>query len=300
MNPLSWPSRVAEELYFGGLRSHPLVAGLLGPAVGAAVATCPSSVARHLHENARMVLGSTASAASVRRLARAMSASMQLAIAEVLQSSGCTSDELANRVTSFSGHEAYARLRRERPGMVLAGIHMGSFEPCLALLKRHEPKLHVLFHPDPVPSFERARSAMRREIGVTEHRVSDGMAAWHAVQHALEEGDVVVVHADRTMLGQSGTPMRFLDTDDVMLPTGPLRLAASVGAPLVPVFCRRTPGGLHVEIHEPILHDRALLRGEQAARHPSQARLIRAMESAIRNDPEQWMPFGAMRQRSQR
>jgi lauroyl/myristoyl acyltransferase len=258
------------------------------------LARSPSRSGRNLRSNARLVLGKTASDDEVRLLARSMACSMQRAIAEVLQSANRTSEELLSTVAGFSGQAEYHHVRRQRPGMLLASIHMGSFEPCLALLRRYEPRIHVLYHADPMPRFEKARSAIRSRLGIIEHRVSDGLEAWHALQRALEEGDVVVMHADRTMPGQSGTAMRFLSREDVVLPTGPVRLAVSVGAPVVPVFCRHTPAGLQVEMRPPITHDAELLRAGAAAGHPTQVRLVAEMERAILADPGQWMAFGQL------
>ncbi len=295
MMTASWPARwIVDGAYFRALQSDGPVSVAVARLFGSMLAGSPSRSGRNLRSNARLVLGPSATDAEVRALARTMACSMQRAIAEVLQSADRTADELVSAVAGFSGQAEYHQVRRRRPGMLLASIHMGSFEPCLALLRRYEPRIHVLYHPDPMPRFEQARSAIRLRLGIIEHRVSDGLEAWQSLQRALEDGDIVVMHADRTMPGQSGTAMRFLGRDDVLLPTGPVRLAVSVGAPVVPVFCRHTPSGLQVEMRPPLTHNAELLRADAAARHPTQLRLVSEMERVILADPGQWMPFGRL------
>lgn len=295
MSAFAWPARILiDGAYFGALQSTPSLGQVLGSVVGTALGAAPTRNGRSLRANARLVLGRSATDRDVRALAGAMARSMQRAIGEVLTSSERSPEELASTVVRFSGQHEYHAVRRDRPGMLLASIHMGAFEPCLALLRRYERRIHVLYHPDPMPRFERARSAIRARLGIIEHRISDGLGAWQALQGALEQGDVVVMHADRTMPMQSGTAMPFLGCDRAMLPTGPVRLAVSVGAPVVPVFCRRVATGFEVEMRPPITHAQAMLRADTASAHPTQRQLVVEMERAIRASPDQWMPFGRL------
>lgn len=295
MSALDWPVRMLiDGAYFRALQSASPVGPALGDFVGSALALAPTRSGRVLRANAKLVLGPRASPHDVRNLAVAMARSMQRAISEVLRACDCSPEELAGSVVRFSGQSDYHAVRRERPGMLLASIHMGSFEPCLALLRRYEERIHVLYHPDPLPRFERARSAIRKRLGIIEHRISDGLEAWQSLQEALEQGDIVVMHADRTMPMQSGTAMPFLGCQRAIMPTGPVRLAVSVGAPIVPVFCRRVASGLEVEMRPPITHAQEVLRADAAAVHPTQRSLLHEMERAIRADPDQWMPFGRL------
>lgn len=291
MSAAPWPARaLVEGLYFQALQRAPSLTGPLCAAVARTVAALPPSRGV-LRRNARLALGEQASAASVQDTAMAMSRSMQLGIAETLQSQACSAEELAARVVRFAGVEAYHQARSHTRGMVIAGIHMGAFEPCLALLRRYEKRVHVLFQPDPVPTFERARSRMRRAIGVVEHSASDGLAAWCGLRDALHANEVVVLHADRVMPGQQGHRMPFLGCAQALLPTGPVRLALSCGSAMVPTHCVRARDGLEVHMGEPIVGEPANLRGHEVADHAAQRALVAAMERAIRLHPQQWMAF---------
>lgn len=71
-----------------------------------------------------------------------------------------------------------------------------------------------------------------------------------ALLEALRGGAFVALVADRD-LGGRGIPVTLLGEAST-LPTGPLRLAAQAGVPLVPVFTWREGGTLHVQVEPPI------------------------------------------------
>lgn len=255
---------------------------------------------RNLTFNAGLALGPNSTPFARTRCAYAMLGAMQRFITEVIASRDATPDELRARVALFEGTTDYLAARSLKRGVVLAGIHMGSFEPALAMLRGLERRVHVLFQPDPMRRFERARSQLRARLGVIEHRVSDGLSAWGALLDALKANEAVVIHADRTMPGQSGVRMPFLGLEDAELPPGPLRLASTVGSPIIPTFCARTPRGLHIWTDGWIGTSAERLSAPEVACHPAQQALVAAMERAIRRYPEQWMAFADLRNQRSR
>lgn len=289
---MSWPQRVlVDQLYYGSMVRFPWLAPSLSVAVARGLGALPRSIAVTVAENARLALGPTASDAQVRLTVDAILRGMQDSIRDTLLSDREDVDSLRARVAGFRGQEGYYRARARGGGLLLASIHMGAFEPCLALLRKYERRVHVLFQPDPMPRFERARSRLRRSVGVIEHRLSDGLDAWIALRDALEAGETVVMHADRVMKQQQGARMPFLGLGDALLPTGPVRLALGCGASILPTYCRTEGGGLFVEMDEPIWHGREMLRNSEVSTHPAQRCLVASMERAIRACPEQWMAF---------
>mgnify|MGYP002628333836 CR=1 FL=1 len=216
---------------------------------------------------------------------------MQRSISDVLASKNFTPAQLAARVTSIEGSPDYHAARELRKGVIITGIHMGAFEPALAILCQYERKVHVLFQPDPMMRFERARHAIRKQLNVVEHRISDGIAAWDGMLCALKANEAVVLHGDFVLSGQRGVVMPFLGCKSVHLPSGPVRLSSASGAPIVPTFCARTSSGLRVWadgcIHAPTIP----ISSQDVSTHPSQLALVAAMERTIRAYPSQWMAF---------
>lgn len=245
-----------------------------------------------LMRNAGLALGPTATQVEKRRCAFKMVGAAQRAISEIVSAQGTTPADIRRMVAQFEGATEYLAARQMRKGIMLASVHMGSFETALAILRILEPKVHVLYHPDPMPRFERARSALHARLGVIEHRVSDGVAAWGALLDALKADEAVVLHADRTMPGQQGVRLPFLGLANAELPPGPLRLAAAAGSPIVPTFCGWSTRGMHVWCDSCIDVPLARLTSADVASHPAQRRLVAAMERAIRRYPDQWLAFG--------
>ena len=292
------PARISVDgLYFRAIRSMPALAPAMGRAVAMGGMAAAPAWRRILRQNARLALGAIATESEVCAVAADMALNMQRSIADILLSEGISADVLAARVSRFSGQQEYhaARDHSRGRGLVVASAHMGAFEPSIALLRKFEPRIHVLFHPDPMPRFERARSALRQSLGVIEHAVSDGVSAWAALQDALRSNEVVVLHADRVMPMQQGSRIPFLGAEDTVLPTGAVRLALTCGSPIVPTFCYRHGEELEVEMMAPIYCEVELLRSAEVASHPAQRALVSALETAIRRHPAQWMAFMQIR-----
>jgi lauroyl/myristoyl acyltransferase len=291
-SPVQWLSRqIVDGLYYGSMSHFPMIAPQLAAGTAQLLSRFAPDLMRIVRQNVRLALGPLAPEDSVRRTALIVVRRMQDSIRDTLLASETSSAGLAARVTSFRGHEHYHEARSRGRGVLMASAHMGSFEPCLALLRRYEPRIHVLFQTDPMPRFERARSRMRQSIGVIEHRIGDGIGAWILLQDALKRGEAVVIHADRAIYRGAGARMRFLGSDDAVLPTGPVRLALACGAAILPTFCTHAESGLHVEMHSPIVFPEQPLRAAEVPGHPAQAALVTVMERAIRQTPDQWLAF---------
>ncbi|MSR42385.1 MAG: hypothetical protein EXS10_10890 [Phycisphaerales bacterium] len=284
-----------NEIYYRILEDFPLLAPPACKVVQVGAYACASAWRRNLHFNAGLALGPNSTPMQRALCAYRMLGSMQSFIAEVLREQVASPEALRASVTEFGGTDIYLAARNLRRGVVIAGIHLGSFEPALATLCAVEPRVHVLFQPDPMPRFERARSARRRRLGIIEHRVADGVEAWGALQDALRADEAVVIHADRTMPGQIASPMPFLGLANAALPSGPVRLATSLGSPIVPAFCARTPSGLRMWADRCIPTNQEHIRAQDVAQHPAQLALVAAMESAIRQFPTQWMAIADLR-----
>ncbi len=297
-SPQSLAQLAWDGLYYRILEDFPLLAPAACKVVQVGAFACATTWRRNLMFNAGLALGPRSNSLARALCAYRMLGSMQSLIAEILRDQSASPEALRAKVTEFGGTETYLAARNLRRGIVIAGIHMGSFEPALATLRAIEPRVHVLFQPDAMPRFERARSERRRRLGIIEHPVSEGIAAWSALQDALKADEAVVIHADRIMPGQTASPMDFFGLSNAALPSGPVRLATTVGSPIVPTFCAKLPNGLRVWAERCIETTQEQVLAHDVAQHPAQRALVAAMESAIRQFPEQWMALADLRTRS--
>src|SRR5262249_46472227 len=100
---------------------------------------------------------------------------------------------------------------------------------------------------------------------------------------ALRRGEIVAFQMDRALGGKSdgrallfGAPAAF--------PLGPFAVAAAAGAPVVPAFCLRQPGGYRLHV-EPAFD---VARGEEQR---GLEHAVRLLEGQIRAYWEQWFNF---------
>ncbi len=296
MMPLRMDRVVVDGVYHQLLERAPPLRPLVRRVAQTGAFALASQWRRNLLFNAGLALGANSTRTSRVRCAYRMLGAMQLFISDVMSARHATGDELRARVRQFDGTADFLAARGIKRGVVVVGIHMGSFEPALAMLRGLERRIHVLFQPDEMPRYERARSALRARLGIIEHRLTDGVSAWSGLLDALKADEIVVMHADRTMPGQGGVRMPFLGLSDANLPPGPLRLASTLGSPIVPTFCARVKGGLHIWADGWIETSVERLSAPDVAAHPAQLKLLAAMERAIRRYPDQWMAFSDLRE----
>lgn len=163
-------------------------------------------------------------------------------VVDLGRSAAATRADLLGRVAGVGGAEHYHAARAGGRGAVLVTAHVGSFEVGLAALPEPAGRVHVVFKRDAFPAFERLRASLRRRLGVVEAPVDDGYATWAKLRDALRADGVVAVQGDRALPGQRGLAVAVLG-GHLVLPTGPFKLAAAAGSPVVPLFAAREPDG---------------------------------------------------------
>ena len=192
--------------------------------------------------NARRILGSHISPGRHQVFARRVVENFILFCHDIGRSLRMSPAELLGQIESIDGHEHYDAARKMGRGAIVVTAHMGSFEVGMAALRRQDARIHVVFRRDVFGRFERMRSALRDKLNVIEAPVDEGWTIWMRLREALLNNEVVVLQGDRVMPGQKGHRAKVLGAD-ILLPSGPVKLAAATGAPIVPVFSIRTASG---------------------------------------------------------
>jgi lauroyl/myristoyl acyltransferase len=218
-------------------------------------------------------------------------------VIDVGQSSRDTREALQSRIARVEGQAEYRLIRESRRGAVLVTAHMGSFEVGLAALMRVEKHggVHVVFKRDASGPFESMRARMRKVLGVVEAPIDDGLSTWMDLRDALLRDEVVVMQADRAMPGQRSEVVPFLH-GHLRVPTGAVRLARMTGSPIVPVFTvRLASGGFTVHLHSAIETGACAAHPGQGAAQSDQSAvaIAKAIESVVREHPQQWLALWA-------
>jgi KDO2-lipid IV(A) lauroyltransferase len=135
--------------------------------------------------------------------------------------------------------------------------------------------------------FERLRSEQRARLGVIEAPVDDGLATWFKLRDALVANEVVLLQGDRTMPGQRGVVVPFLN-GHVEVPEGPVKLALITGAPIIPTFAVLTDRAtVRIILGAPVLvggSDPGAVSPEVAL-----SKLAAEIAEVVRRYPEQWL-----------
>jgi KDO2-lipid IV(A) lauroyltransferase len=233
--------------------------------------------------NARWLLGESSTPRQRADLGRAVVSNFFAFVCDVGQSVGNSRQQLLERIAGVEGDEKYQAARAAGKGAIILTAHVGSFEVGMASLLEREQRVHVVFRRDSFGLFERTRSRLRRQLGVIEHCVDDGLATWMRLREALEADEVVLVQGDRVMPGQKGRRVTMLG-GHVVLPTGPLRLASATGSPIIPIFSIREPDGkIRLFIEQPI-------RVDDPASFETGLEAIRSViERYLKRFPDQWL-----------
>ena len=232
--------------------------------------------------NARRLLGPDSTEAERTALARSVIENFYQFVEDIGRALRRSRDDLLAGIDLAHGREAWRRVRSPGRGAIVVTAHLGAFEVGMAALAQLEPRVHVVFHRDAFARFEELRAALRRHLGVREAAVGEGLPVWLRLREALRADEVVVMQADRVLPGQKGRRISFLG-GHILMPSGPARLAALSGAPMIPTFAVRGPNGrIRFVIEEPI-------RVEQDEIDDAMLHLGAVIERNVRAYPGQWL-----------
>ena len=194
----------------------------------------------------------------------------------------------------LEGEEHWLRTVSGDRGFVLVTAHVGHWEVGSRLAppgpgrRVHIVRAHEI---DPRAQ-EFLQGLLRRGAGDSfefhfTHADDPGLGARLLV--ALRRGDIVALQGDRGRPGQRATPVTLFGLPH-LAPLGPAAIARAAEVPLLPVFVfRRGRGRSLVTFHPPIEVERTGDRDEDC--RAATAKVLFAVENAIRREPHQWFCF---------
>jgi phosphatidylinositol dimannoside acyltransferase len=227
-----------------------------------------------------------ADAKAVRRVARDSFRNYAKYLIDFIRTPTMAAAELAGAI-EFSDWERLDDVFREGRGLIVAGMHFGSWDMGGALFGRHGYILNVI-----VDTFGHSKL----NDMVVGSRLASGMRvipmerAGVAVIRALRRNEALVILLDRPQAA-NGVSVRFFDGATVM-PAGAARLALRTGARVVPAAVVRMghgAGGLQALL-DLDFHFEACGNDETDIRSLMEA-LLSWHEGVIREFPDQWYMF---------
>lgn len=185
---------------------------------------------------------------------------------------------------------ALEQVLQQRQGVVILGAHFGSFEVLKALGEQNGQTVYMLMYGENADKLNSILAAINPQASaqvIALNRVDSMLRA----QEQLAQGHWLGLLADRTFADDETAPQTFLG-DTACLPTGPLRLAAMLGYPVV-FLAAAYVGGRHYQVHARVLGDFAHCpRAERESRMQQvQQAFVQQLAEVCRRYPHNWFNF---------
>jgi lauroyl/myristoyl acyltransferase len=243
---------------------------------------------RALHANLSVILGRPPDSPEVARAARELLDGHFTAWIDFLHFATRPPEEAARLVESVIGYSRIVAGREKGNGVLLLTGHLGNWEVGGLMLAEMKQPIHVVLVPDIFPAVERSRRALHERAGITEIRVDQTFAPTLAVLRALKANAIVAMQGDRDF-NNTGIAVPFFGKE-AYFPRGPLLMAMSTAATVLPAFIVRVPDGRYRAIVEEPLEivrdgDRETALAENVRRY------VAILERYVAANPEQWYCF---------
>jgi phosphatidylinositol dimannoside acyltransferase len=231
------------------------------------------------------VLGLPEDHPEVYRLMRRACANYGRMLADFLLMGSLRREEVDARVTSDGLQHIDAALAAGR-GAILALPHMGSWDFAGSMAGIWGYRIAAVAERFPGSLDEavvETRSAHGLEI------IPLGRSAVRAINRALDQNGLVALLCD--LPHGPGVDVRFFGRRAVV-PSGPAAIARRKGAPLIPVYARRSgQASYHIHVDPPIRRDERDEAPGRAVAAGMMQQVVERFEGFIREYPDQWYAF---------
>ena len=174
----------------------------------------------------------------------------------------------------------------EGHGVVVLTGHIGTWEWLSAAFTMNDLPVTAIAKPQPNMQFTYALDDLRKTIEV--QIFSRGTSELMAAARALKAGKILGFLADQDG-GPGGALVDFLGRP-AATPMGPAVFARKFGAPVLPAFILRQPGGKHKVVISEIMRYEDTGDPDKDL-YDFTVRMTRIVEDIIRENPTQWLWF---------
>ena len=178
--------------------------------------------------------------------------------------------------------------RKRGRGTLFITLHLGNWEHGGMLLNQLGIRLTILTQPEPDDGLTDLRKAARARYGVDTLIIGDDGFAFVEVIKQLQAGADMAISLDRPP-DRGGVPVEFFG-HPFEASLAAAELARASGCALIGVTIVRRPNGYAVKVLPEFVYDRKALGNREARRELTQ-QILRAFETQIRENIEQWYQF---------
>lgn len=240
----------------------------------------------HAIANFRHVLGPDASVERVRRTAREAFRTSVRNMADLLRIEGIDAATFAGTVAVPEG--AWSKVDRASAsgqGIVMVTAHLGAYDGLGKVFAAAGYRLSIVVGRTLPRAIFEAATALRQALGV--QIVEASPTAIRQMVETLRRGECIGFLIDRDFF-RNGTAVDLFG-QRTTLPSGAVRLARDTGAPIIPVYLRRTEIGYDLLLEEPFFVPRTSDRRADIA--AGMDAVVASLTRAVAATPGQWAVF---------
>jgi predicted LPLAT superfamily acyltransferase len=197
---------------------------------------------------------------------------------------------IENRLTyEFDGEQHLRDMVREGRGGMLISAHVGNWEAAGHLLKRLNTRINVVMYDGENQQIKDFLQQVTGGRNLHVILIKQDMSHVFAIGEALQNNELVCLHADRFLEGNKTTTQTFLG-EPAHFPTGPFVLAAGFRVPVSFVFAfKESLRHYHFYGSEPLERIPDERKDEYMDRLVST--FVTNLEQKVKLYPEQWFNY---------
>jgi KDO2-lipid IV(A) lauroyltransferase len=195
-------------------------------------------------------------------------------------------DSYFKTLVRFEGEEHLNHALSQGKGVIALTAHLGNFPLMCARLAREGYPTSVVIRDPENPKTAKVITSLRDAIGLETIPDEPRMACVSRCFKALKQNRILVLQIDQN----APVTEAWVDFFGYLVPTfkGPVLFSIRTEAPILPMFIRRNSNYLHkITFHPPITLN--MTGNTEQDILSNTAQLIKIIEAAIREYPEQWL-----------
>ena len=195
-----------------------------------------------------------------------------------------------NKLTyEFDGEDNLREIVRRGKGGILLSAHVGNWEAAGHLLKRLNTRINVVMYDGEQQQIKDYLESVtgRRNLNVI--LVKPDLSHVYAMGEALQNNELICLHADRFLEGNKTTRRVFLG-EEANFPLGPFILAASFKAPVSIVFAFKETRS-HYHFYGSSILQCTDDESKAEFRERLLSAFVDALDQKVKMYPEQWFNY---------
>ncbi len=253
----------------------------LGPVLGSLVFRLDKKRRGVAIDNLRRAFGASLSNEDASRIVRKVFSNLAVMFFEFMRLPWLDEKRL-DALVEFDGLIHFDEALKKGRGVIMCTAHYGNWELLALSLGLKGYPLDLVVREVDDPKFEEFVSWVRMRTG---NRIIYKQKAMRKLLTRLKENAIITILLDQNVTHREGFFVDFFGTP-ACTNKGPALLALASGAPIVPIFIRRTARGHRVEAFKEIEYGQTGDRERDA--EEVTRRCTKFIEEMIRRHPEEW------------